>query len=718
MRVIVRAMDAAGNTAQRLFNFTFDTAAPIAPSVSLATDSGTSSSDKLTNAVTLNSITEAGATVTYSSDGGVNWTEIYTPGADGAKTVLVRSTDKAGNTSQNSVVSFTLDTKTTVPSVVLTNDTGNSNGDRISRDVTLSTTNVEAGASLSYSLDGGLSFTNNLVPKQGANSIIVRSTDLAGNSAQANPIVITYDSIVPVMSSSRITYNNQGTKFDATDDEWSLEFEDATSLSIDPSLLQITNVTRSSSILPTSATFVGNTLKIKASALPSNWYFGDAIDFSFASGAIRDLAGNVSAAIPITGNFDTVSLNAKVAVVNIAAGQTYQGVAGWNDQFTGSLENLVGTTINGDSGDKETVTLTTAGTFRINHGWMPAGFLRNISTLNLANGNNDIFYSGDAVDAYLRGAHGVREINGGTGNDLISSAFFPAGTSIKLTGGAGDDLLNVDAGTEIVAATLEGGDGNDTLRTNLIAEPVINGGNGIDTFVLFNNSGSSVTVTDANFAKVSQIEKFNLSLISESVSYITLGKNANAAFANGLTFMTPTIVNFNGAALTVPSTIDGSNSNDVIVTGSGNDQIFGGPGADTLNGGAGNDIFRYFYSVDSLWSGFDTVFVNAGDKLSGIYGSSGIIKVTSGTQVTTDLITVTDFVNALQEKIKTGTGAIGGVYYLSITDSQQTAGVNYSGTYIVQTVTGEPSKIDSFDTVIKLIGAAGVSVVGADLLIL
>ena len=106
--VSFRAIDAAGNTsaASSAFTFTLDTAAA-APTLSLATDSGSSSSDFITNIRTVNvNGLEAGATWQFSLDGGTGWSSgtgtsfTTAPNATyAASAIQVRQTDAAGNTS-------------------------------------------------------------------------------------------------------------------------------------------------------------------------------------------------------------------------------------------------------------------------------------------------------------------------------------------------------------------------------------------------------------------------------------------------------------------------------------------------------------------------------------------------------------------------------------------------------------------------------------------
>ncbi|WP_232464016.1 Ig-like domain-containing protein, partial [Burkholderia ubonensis] len=106
----VRQTDIAGNTSSATsFSFTLDTSAA-APGVALTTDSGSSAVDHITNVGTLNlSGVETGATVEYSTDGGHTWSTSFSA-TEGLNDVQVRQTDVAGNTSDPTSFSFTLDT--------------------------------------------------------------------------------------------------------------------------------------------------------------------------------------------------------------------------------------------------------------------------------------------------------------------------------------------------------------------------------------------------------------------------------------------------------------------------------------------------------------------------------------------------------------------------------------------------------------------------------
>ena len=92
-------------------------AAPIAaPTLALASDTGSSASDGITNNEQINvSGLQAGATWQYSTDAGTNWTNgsgtsfALSEGIYIANAIQVRQTDLAGNVSANASIAFTLD---------------------------------------------------------------------------------------------------------------------------------------------------------------------------------------------------------------------------------------------------------------------------------------------------------------------------------------------------------------------------------------------------------------------------------------------------------------------------------------------------------------------------------------------------------------------------------------------------------------------------------
>ncbi|WP_157651547.1 Ig-like domain-containing protein, partial [Burkholderia ubonensis] len=150
-----------------------------APGVELAVDSGSSASDHITNVGTLNlSGVETGATVEYSIDGGHTWSTSFSA-TEGVNDIQVRQIDIAGNTSDPTSFSFTLDTSAAAPGVALTTDSGSSASDHITNVGTLNVTGIETGATVQYSVDNGAHWSTSFSAVEGTNNVQVRQIDVA-----------------------------------------------------------------------------------------------------------------------------------------------------------------------------------------------------------------------------------------------------------------------------------------------------------------------------------------------------------------------------------------------------------------------------------------------------------------------------------------------------------------------------------------------------------
>ena len=109
---------------------------------------------------------------------------------------------------------FTLDASAAAPVVSLANDTGSSATDRITKDGTLSLSGVESGATVEYSVDAGVTWGKVFVAIEGANSVLVRQTDAAGNVSKAGSLGFTVDTRAPLARSVTLA---DDTGSDATD---------------------------------------------------------------------------------------------------------------------------------------------------------------------------------------------------------------------------------------------------------------------------------------------------------------------------------------------------------------------------------------------------------------------------------------------------------------------------------------------------------------------
>nr|WP_277869551.1 VCBS domain-containing protein [Vibrio splendidus] len=112
-------------------------------------------------------------------------------------------TDDNGNTSiVTNATAPNADTNVATLQVALTHDTGSDTSDLITNDGALTITGEEAGATVEYSTDNGHTWTSSFTPQQGANTVSVRQTDVAGNVSSPSSLSFTLDNAIaaPVVS--------------------------------------------------------------------------------------------------------------------------------------------------------------------------------------------------------------------------------------------------------------------------------------------------------------------------------------------------------------------------------------------------------------------------------------------------------------------------------------------------------------------------------------
>ena len=222
--VKVRQIDAAGNTGSAAANtaaITVDATAPAAPAVALATDSGLSAGDGITNVGTVN-VTglESGASWQYSTNGGTSFNPgtgtsfTLVAGTYAANAVQVKQTDIAGNTGVvgGNVAAINMDTTApAAPAFALATDSGTSSSDGITNIGTVNVTGLEPGASWQYSTDGGTNFSNGTgtsfsltAATYAPAAIKVRQIDVAGNTGSviSNTSAIVVDLLAPTATAA------------------------------------------------------------------------------------------------------------------------------------------------------------------------------------------------------------------------------------------------------------------------------------------------------------------------------------------------------------------------------------------------------------------------------------------------------------------------------------------------------------------------------------
>ncbi|TCM59179.1 Ig-like protein group 3 [Acinetobacter calcoaceticus] len=237
----VRVVDAAGNVGSTASQeVVVDTTPPAATTlidiVSISDDSGTSTSDFLTNDTsltingTLTGTLAAGEVAQISIDGGATWIDLVVSGGnwnyidgrtllDGTYTYQVRVVDAAGNVgsedSQEVVVDTTPPAATTLIDIVsISDDTGTSTSDFITKDTSLTingtlTGTLAAGEVAQISIDGGATWIDLVVSGgkwnyidgrtllDGTYTYQVRVVDAAGNVGSKDSQEVVVDTTPP-----------------------------------------------------------------------------------------------------------------------------------------------------------------------------------------------------------------------------------------------------------------------------------------------------------------------------------------------------------------------------------------------------------------------------------------------------------------------------------------------------------------------------------------
>jgi Ca2+-binding RTX toxin-like protein len=536
--------DLAGNVSSiGSITFTLDRSTPDAMVLALASDSGTSATDNLTNDGALAiSGQEDGTTLSYVVDGGAA-SSSFNPDAlaDGEHTVEVTQTDAAGNVSDTASITFTLDRTAAAPGLTLTSDTGSSSTDKITSSGALTITR-ESGATLSYIVDGGpaSSTYNPSALADGAHTVMVTQIDKAGNISSAGILSFTLDKMAPtvtgVTASGPGVSGGSGTLTTGQTAEFKLTLSEAVTLT------NATNLTLTLSngeqAIYDAAASSGRTLVFDYKVGLEDTSSDLAVTKLNLNGAtIKDAAGNV---LNITG----VSINP--AGTLIIDGYTGTSAA---DSFTGTAG---------------------AETFR-------------------GLGGNDTYVVNNSGDVVVEGS--------GAGTDLVKSSISytlsanvenltltgsakinAAGNALAniLTGNSADNVLNGKAGADRMA----GGAGNDIYVVDDIADVVVEGANAGTDFVK-----SSISHT--------------LSANVENLILIGAAKTnaAGNTLANSLT------------GSSADNVLSGKAGNDLLAGGAGADTLYGGAGADRLTGGSGADLFLFKAASETTVtsSGRDTI---------------------------------------------------------------------------------------------------------------
>ncbi|GBG13993.1 uncharacterized protein NMK_1549 [Novimethylophilus kurashikiensis] len=203
--IIVHANDGIADTAQAVaisVTNVIETPTTTISNIHISSDTGSSSSDFITKTAaqtitaTLSAPLGAGESVLGSVDGGATWSAVtsvsgtsvsWNTTLSGSSAIEFKVVNTDAQSGPVAVQSYVLDTTIATPTVSLTNDTGSSNNDLITKDGSLTVSATAGDVTRTYTVDGGTPSGSYVAPTaDGNHTVVVTDTDTAGNVATAS----------------------------------------------------------------------------------------------------------------------------------------------------------------------------------------------------------------------------------------------------------------------------------------------------------------------------------------------------------------------------------------------------------------------------------------------------------------------------------------------------------------------------------------------------
>jgi Ca2+-binding RTX toxin-like protein len=190
-----------------------------------------------------------------------------------------------------------------------------------------------------------------------------------------------------------------------------------------------------------------------------------------------------------------------------------------------------------------------------------------------------VLFEGGPGNDTLGGGIANDTLMGGPGDDAVDGS---GGNGNLLFGDDGNDLLTVDVGADgdFGSGTINGGAGNDTITSGALGSGAkeMHGGPGDD--VLLAHGNAQIVTGDAGNDVANYQEVFHFS--STTVIDLT---------GTGIETLIGSEGNDSVIGTDAAETILGESGDDTVLGNGGNDYIDGGAGLDMLMGGAGDDTF-------------------------------------------------------------------------------------------------------------------------------
>lgn len=539
--VTVTALNAGSNVIEDLYGYdldltgfaavatglTVDTTAPAAPTLALATDSGSSATDLITADASLAvSGIETGAAIEYSANG-TTWVSSYSA-ASGSNTVYVRQTDTAGNVSAaSSAFTFTLDT--TAPTVTGTTPADGGSTATLAANLLLATDEAVAkgtGSLSLYKADG------TLVETLDVSSARVTVTHTGGHGIAIDPtaILVKDQGYYAQMTAGAFT-DLAGNPLAGVTDATTWNFTGA-----GPGVLvtigtvagdDTVNAAEAAASITVTGTLAADAAIMAAytaADMTATLQTGSATPINLTGLTYDNSTGNWSAVVPAAAVSGTADYTLAVAFTG-ATGTAAEGVVG-GDTNTVHVDTTAKLAISDDGGLAATGVYTYTFTF----GETVTGF--DATDVTVTNGSKGTFSGSGttytlqvtptastapqslAVSVAADAATGAFSNGNVAASATAHSVMYGDATANILTAGTSADTIFLGAGNDVIK--LAAATGSTTAATDQVLD--FASGDKIDMATILGTGGAGYTGTAFADTGAGFIEFKNLNLAKDSVN--------------------------------------------------------------------------------------------------------------------------------------------------------------------------------------------------------
>ncbi|WP_427773128.1 Ig-like domain-containing protein [Comamonas thiooxydans] len=618
-----RVTNSGGSSSAYTHTYTIDTTAPAtpaAPTLAAASDTGSSSSDGITNVTTptLTGTVEAGSIVTLFDTDGVtvlgvstangngNWSITSSPLAQGSHSLSVIATDTAGNRSTASAkLNVTIDSNAPTGMVLSTNSVATSEA---SAGATVATLSASDSSSVTYQLVAGnglidadnAAFTlvgnslqvNGAALSAGTYHIYLRAIDTAGNATFLATTVTVQDpptvsSIVRAGGAAASVWNS------ATQVQYTVTFSDAVT-GVDSSDFALT-VTGTASGSITSIAGSGTTYTVTVSGISGDGSLR--LDLKSSGTGIQGTSGNIAIAGGYTSG-QTFTLDRTAPATPSAP--TLAAASDTGSSSSDGITNVTRPTLTGTAEAGSTVNIYDHGVL-IGTTVVMGGNWSFTPLISLLAGTHSFAVIATDAAGNVSAPSAALQVTIDTSAPIVASVGVPAASTyhsgetltftvnfseaVFVETGGGTPRIAMQIGSTIRYATYVSGSGSHMLQFSYTVASGDADTDGITVGALSANGGTLLDAAGNNAT-------LTLNSMGSTANVLVDGTQASVTSVSASTFN-----GSYGPGSTITVTVDFSRAVDVDTISGVPTLILSSGGTATYSGGSGTSTLTFTYTV-------------------------------------------------------------------------------------------------------------------------